>query len=421
MKVLIGGFDLFGAVGGGQTYYRNVILRNPQIEFHYFRQNESVHHSRPANARTIDYRIWYDPSCFVHPFDHGVPPWALSPYLDAHNLARCVSGHCYDVIDIPDYYNFGLFLRPALRHHDVKAGRIAMSMHGAISTSLSLNWGSDGSIDLPIRQIELMQYSAADLRYFISAYYRDEWQGYSPLETHLLDPMWFFDVPKPLPYRPETERPILRFIGRVEKRKGPHLFVEMAWWLPCGSYDSAEIIGPDCPGVQGQSAVAELETMCRRRGLNIRILKAQSMDELARGFASRSIVFAPSIYDTLNLVALEALFSGCPTVVGQNAGICRFLRERFPSIPFVPFDTDHFLANLPRVSELLDQYDERRTALEQAIKQADTSPVGPRLADIYDSRPVHDSAVSELTESWHQSLAHLLPDAVPTRKLAVAA
>ena len=421
MKVLIGGFDLFGAVGGGQTYYRNVILRNPQIEFHYLRQNEPEYLPRPSNARAIDYRNWYEPSCFANPFDHGVPPWALSPYLDAHNLARCVAGNCYDVVDIPDYYNFGLFLRPALRHHDVAADRIAISMHGLISTSLSLNWGSDGSIDLPIRQIETMQYSAADLRYFISAFYRDEWRDYSPLESHLFDPMWFFDVPKPLPYRPTTDKPILRFIGRVEKRKGPHLFVETAWWLRHGSYDSAEIIGPDCPGVQGQSAAGELEAMCRRRGLAIRILKSQSMDELARGFANRSIVFAPSIYDTLNLVALEALFSGCPTVVGQNAGVCRFLRERFPSIPFVPFDTDNFLVNIPRVTELLDQYDARRTALTEAIRQADTRPVGPRLTDIYNSRPIHDIAVSELTERWHRSLAHLLPEVAIPRKLAVAA
>ena len=59
-------------------------------------------------------------------------------------------------------------------------------------------------------------------------------------------------------------------------------------------------------------------------------------------------------------------------------------------IPFVPFDTDHFLANIPSVSELLDHYDEHRAALGEAIEQADTRPTGPQLTDIYGARPIHD-------------------------------
>ena len=53
MKVLLASFDLFKGVGGGQTLYRNVILRNPQIQFTYLRNSEPPGTSRPRHAQTV--------------------------------------------------------------------------------------------------------------------------------------------------------------------------------------------------------------------------------------------------------------------------------------------------------------------------------------------------------------------------------
>ena len=35
MKVLIADFDLFKKTGGGQTFYRSLIKKNPEIDFYY--------------------------------------------------------------------------------------------------------------------------------------------------------------------------------------------------------------------------------------------------------------------------------------------------------------------------------------------------------------------------------------------------
>jgi hypothetical protein len=60
---------------------------------------------------------------------------------------------------------------------------------------------------------------------------------------------------------------VQRFIGRIEKRKGPDLAVNLAWWLPSSSFERLELVGPDSQNHKGESAAAILEQMIRVRGL----------------------------------------------------------------------------------------------------------------------------------------------------------
>lgn len=410
MKVLIAGFDLFGAVGGGQTYYQNTIRRNPSIEFHYFRFHEAKDQSRPSNARAIDYRDWHDGTHWEGRFDLQVPEWAFGIYLPAQNMARSVAGESFDIVEIPDYYQFGFFLRPALEYFGVNFGRIVLSMHGTISTSVLLNWWANGESIPWLQNLERMQYEAVDQRYFISEFYRDEWRTYSSQASHYLDPLRFFDVPEPSSYRPQTTRPVLRFIGRVEKRKGPDLAVNLAWWLPRTTYDRLELIGPECRNDRNESAAPILEEMIRARGISARLLPSQSQEELARGFADRSVTLVPSIYDSLNLVALESLFAGCPTVIGSGAGVCRYLRDRFPDVPYIRFDIEQFHTSTTKVESLLNDYEKHRGALASALARIDVTPAGPTLADIYRSPPSRDDAIAKVADRWHADLTRMLRD-----------
>ena len=51
MHVLLTSFDLFKEVGGGQTFYRNVILRNPEIQFTYLLDSEPAESPRPGECQ----------------------------------------------------------------------------------------------------------------------------------------------------------------------------------------------------------------------------------------------------------------------------------------------------------------------------------------------------------------------------------
>jgi len=188
--------------------------------------------------------------------------------------------------------------------------------------------------------------------------------------------MWFFTPPAPRPYRPLPGPPTLLFAGRTDKGKGPHLFVQMVWWLPPDCYRDALVVGPDVTAVDGRTSTQLLHDMAnaRRIGHRVRIEGAKTPAELAELFATNVLPVVSSQHDTLNLVALEALFGGCPAVVSTGAGAVKYLRERFPTLPFTAFDLGKFYAELPKVEDALRRYDDRRAELAKALAGVDFTP-----------------------------------------------
>lgn len=409
MKVLIADVDLFRVVGGGQTFYRNIILRNPQIDFYYLRRSEPADVVRPANAHALDFVEHYK-AYYQHDFQDVFPPrWVRAAFDKASNIALSVLGHSFDVVDLPDYEQFGIFMAPALAHHRVGCGRVALSMHGRISTTISMNWLSEGSVDLSLNELEEMQYAAVDTRYFISPMYRDEWQALCQLDSYCIDPMWFFPLPEARPYGDSPGQPSLNFIGRTEKRKGPHLFLQLAWWLPKDCYSAANIIGPDNIDQTGTGSSVYLRAIAEARGVNCRIHRCMTPAELAALYATKAVAVLPSQYDTLNLTALEALFAGCPTVVGDGAGACRYLTERFPGVPFLTFPVADWYSCVPAVEELLRNYRRHRDRLHDALERADFRPRGPGLDHVYTTTPAPNPAVRVQLEAWYDQLLQAQP------------
>lgn len=410
MRVLIAGFDLFQSVGGGQTFYRGAIEKNPDIQFYYLRERESESVSRPANAHPIPYKAVYAPASLAGFAEPDVPGWLIHDFLATNNIARAVAGMNFDVVDVPDYERYGHFMAGALSRHGASTQKVVLSMHGAISTTLALNWGGTGTPMSYLVNLERLQYAAVDGRYFISPWYRDEWKGYSPLPAHDLDPMWVFTPPPRMPYRPIPGPPSLLFVGRTEKRKGPHLFVQMAWWLPPDSYSDAVVVGPAVTDSHGKSSndyIRELAEV-RKIGHRVRIEPTKTHAELAVCYAANTVTVTPSTYDTLNLVAIEALFSGSPTVVGSGAGACQYLRERFPGLPFVECDLNQFYAQLPKVEAVLREYERHRDELAAALDVADLSPRTPPLGDIYRASSVFDPAARGESNRYDQQLGACL-------------
>ena len=133
----------------------------------------------------------------------------------------------FDVVDVPDYEQWGMFLRSALDHFHVKCGSIALSMHGIISKTLQLDW-FEGKENIPLSLQEKMQYQAVDIRYGISKSYLDEWKEVDNLKSYYYNPLHFMAVPEIKSGSNSESLPNLNFIGRTEKRKGPDIFVDLA-------------------------------------------------------------------------------------------------------------------------------------------------------------------------------------------------
>ena len=301
---------------------------NPNIEFYYLQTRETEPTLRPANAHPIPYQV-------IPGFDERAnedgnlepPAWALEPFRHAGNVARSVANRTFDVVDTPDYRHVGVFLAPAFRQYHVRHGRLALSMHGRMSNSIRTNWGTEGQLDPRIVWLEESQYAAVDTRYFISESYRDEWARVSGLQSQFVDPMWFFSFPRSR-YQPlSDEAPSINFVGRTEKCKGAHLFINILWWLSRTSYSTARIIGPDSFDAAGVPSTTYLRAIAAPRVKDLQFLPSMTPQDLASLFGSRAVTLVPSQLDTLNLVALESLLSGCPTVIGSGAGVCSYLRS----------------------------------------------------------------------------------------------
>src|SRR5277367_3570 len=64
-RVLIAAVDVYEKPGGGESFFKGLIERNPEIDFSFFRQSGEEHDQPlPANARIVEignrYRIQHD-------------------------------------------------------------------------------------------------------------------------------------------------------------------------------------------------------------------------------------------------------------------------------------------------------------------------------------------------------------------------
>jgi glycosyltransferase involved in cell wall biosynthesis len=405
MKVLIADSDLFHKTGGGQTFYRNLIEKNSQIDFYYLKISEPSEANRPKNAYIIPYQEKYNLANYAKSFSDLTPPkWIYRAFVISSNIAASVAGKHFDIIDLPDYEQIGTLIRPALKHHNVDFEKIVLSMHGNISTSIQLDWFNEGKVDQTVRWQEQIQYGTVDIRYGISKTYLEEWREIINLESYYLNPLSVISLPKPQLTNDPAKLPSINFVGRTEKRKGPDIFVELAWWLPRQKFSTANIIGSDSFGPKGESSGFYLYQTAENRLKEIKRSQSLSQIELYKLFSSKSLTILPSRYDTLNIVALESLFSGCPTAIGSGAGVTGFLQDIYPQVPFITIDIKNIYSCLPEICSVLDNYDEYRQKLVDALLSSHPQISGFNIDSIYANNPVCYREVRCQMDAWYERL-----------------
>ena len=387
MRVLLPAVDIFYSVGGGQSFYKQLIKANPDIEFSYLIRNESDKENRPSNSKAIKYDYKFPNLHDLNPsFDFSsVPTWARHAVSDSANIAYSARGLSFDIIDLPDWEQYGCFLRFFLNHFNVKFNKIALSMHGNISTSLYTNWDTFQDDYSSLEFLEKAQYLCADIRYAISEFYIEEWERKTNLRADYLHPLTFFKPEKPKTYLKTSEVPSLLFFGRTEKRKGPDFLTHLAWMLPKNLFTKALIVGPSVPLVNKTTSEDVLNILIKNRNLNIEVKDSVTQATMQEFFTQSNLTVLPSRYDTFNLVALESLFAGCPVVVGENTGVVGFIKKEFPTMPIHVLPTDDLSTSIDVLQHAIENYHEDRKALAKILKSFETHTFSSKsLLDIYE-------------------------------------
>ncbi|KAF0182048.1 MAG: hypothetical protein FD124_655 [Alphaproteobacteria bacterium] len=379
MRALLLVQDLFRARGGGQTFYRRLVNSHPDIEFVYFRSQEEADAARPANARAVQINAPINlqvtrPGIF--------PAYRNGELALALSFAEAVAGEAFDIVDYPDFYTFGSYLREAFAHHDVKHRAIVLSMHGNISNTIEHAWGSPGDNTLQQRQLETEQFRDADGRYSISPMYRDLWMKRVAAPVHLIDPLSVIDMSQdpvaPAP-RPAV-KPDLLYVGRRERLKGPDLFVEIGAWLEKSNYGSLVAVGDPVTLEGGGSADDMLVRHAQRRGVDCRFEPGRPPEDIRALFHDDVCVVLPTRFDTLNLVALEALCEGAPVALSTSAGACEYLDANHPDVPYLKIDFADWPASIAAMDAWLAEYPAHRAAAAKgaALLRARQKPLDIR-------------------------------------------
>lgn len=385
MRVLIVAFDLFKNIGGGETVYQRIVSSLPEVDFTYLTYNIDGEQSHPDNAHPVLVPWGKELQVKGKP---GFPQYILGQLREADRVAQAVAGQSFDLVDIPDYQTFGAYLRSAFAHHRVAVGSVVLAMHGNISTSIRLNWDTMGQDVSDLKASEKVQFQCADSVYSISRAYIDEWCRRVDRRVEYIDPMCFVNHGDPADWQPSTtEEPVqLACIGRSERRKGNDIFVDMMRWCTEKQVSGGVHIGGVYHFSNGVGSDYHLSNLAENRSIEVPYLYSKNRKELNALYSQRTIVVLPVRYDTLNLVVLEALFSGCPVAVSTKAGVCRYLDEKYPEIPYLKIDFSNYAGSIRQIEALAADYDNYRQKLHAALKKIGAmSDAGGEMRRVYQS------------------------------------
>lgn len=357
LRVLVVATNVWGAIGGGQTCYQKIMESCTDVEFSTFVEGNSAVDYTPIPQNITLYELEERFSLRIEE-QVLLPEYCVNTLEEADRFARCVRNMTFDIVEFPDYTTTGAYLAAALKKHNVKYKLMVAALHGNISTSLNYGWEAKG-LPIDINMLETKQIENTDVAYGISARYLEENKQKRGLkDAILIDPRDFIGEE----FRHTSEatvssKPNLYCIGRSERIKGNDIFVEVLKWLDKDSYSEAYHIGNQVSiNESGEMSGDRLRMYAMSRDLDIGYLESYKKCDLADLYRDNSVLIITSRYDTLNLVALEALFSGCVTAISSECGVCDYIDSEYPGMPYVKIDFNEFHASIGSVRSLIENY-----------------------------------------------------------------
>lgn len=378
MNVLIVDFDFFSTSGGGQTYYRTLVKRNPGANFHFFTKAgasamETMKSALPSNAHPIVYRqdtrLPFLIAALCKQFPRISKDFFSSFGNQAINIAYSVSGSSFDIVDIPSFRPIHSILPALFKFNNVRCEKLALSLHGWLHKALDFSWDRSEGLIQSFRLVEQDCLETADIRYEISKFNLNNKRNLTS------QPLSYFDVHNVLEAGPAlrsadcsiNQLPDIWYPARLDRQKGADLFLEIVARVPRHLYGCIRLCGPD--GNEGGCTWLErVRSLAASLGIEIVYHGTLSREQVfEQVFAKPNYCVFPSRYDSLGLAVIEALSSGCPVAVSDQCGVSHFLAEEYPGIPFTLMDINALDEAAQKIAADLMRYAELRNSLLQGL------------------------------------------------------
>jgi GT2 family glycosyltransferase/glycosyltransferase involved in cell wall biosynthesis len=350
-RVLIMDFDFFSTVGGGQTFYRRLIERHPETVFFYPSTDPDIiklaQNELPPNARPFS----FNPEAEV----------AQANWVDGRliGVLAAAQGMHFHIVDIPSFYPIAHLSRTLMSAWGVTADKIVVGMMGWLSESVRRAYEHELSPDAinGLVAAESAGVDAADARYAISELeVVENPRGLLPIvKLDFENALESFDLPDSSP--PGDGLPDVWYVGRLDRAKGPDLFIELMATIPTQLYGRCFIAGPDNTWSRELRWSRHLLDIAASRGIKVCYEGVLSDKEIrTRVYRGRNVIVVPSRVDAFNYVALEAILNGCPVLLSDRTGAHRFLTERFPHLLQATMSPDDQEAAACSLRQLLQNY-----------------------------------------------------------------
>jgi glycosyltransferase involved in cell wall biosynthesis len=373
-RILILDFDFFHAIGGGQTFYRRMIERHPEIEFHYPSRGPDYRTAAlgglPSNARPFVFDAFADirlPSSVRHAGNYDQHyARMLVP------IAAAIQGSLFDVVEVPSFFPVVHLVRPVLGSYGSVARRVSLGLLGWLSVSLGLGYEGEASetqVRKELEKCEANSVAAADALYTISELHcaENRFFGREPVVIDIHNTLEEFPLPDPAP--PSSGPPDLWYVGRLDRAKGPDLFLEMAARVSRKLYRGIHITGPDNKAwSEGPTWSDKLLEQAARLKLDITYHRQLSDTELrAKVYRGRNVLVIPSRTDAFNYVALEALVNGCPILLSRHTGAAGFFKRNHSRIMPHVIEPENVPASAAALGTLLRNYEKQTKKLRREL------------------------------------------------------
>lgn len=224
------------------------------------------------------------------------------------------------------------------------------------ATEHGRNLGLHNRIQNEINEIEKNMALEAERIICCSDYMRDEISSlFGPFEHELavipngVEPEQFVKLPKKPRFKFDADDKVVFFIGRLVPEKGIwHLvqaFPQVLYKIP----DARLVIGGKGPMKN------DLDKAALELGINNRILYTGFIKEEARNYLYHraQVAVFPSLYEPFGIVALEAMATNTPVIVGDVGGLSGIVQDGFNGLKVKPGDIDDLAEAIIKV--LADQ------------------------------------------------------------------